>query len=545
MERKWRALLIVCVAIFMLLLDITVVNVALPDIQKELHTSFTELQWVVDAYALMLATCMLNAGTLGDLKGRKRVFVIGVGLFTAASAACGAANSPVFLDLARGAQGIGGAGVFAVSLAIISQEFHGRERGTAFGVWGATVGLAGAIGPLVGGGAPTHFGWGWVFFVHNPLGGARRARRGGGALTTYVGWRWIFFVNIPIGVAVVAGGVYELHETRDEEHGGFDLPGLLTLTAGLFALVLGLFRGNDWGWSSGRIIGLSAAAAALLVAFVLLELRRPAPMADLRLFKVPTFTGAQITAFAISSAMFAQFLFIPLYIENVLGYSAVATGVRFLPLSLVSFVVAPIAGRLSERMPVRFLLGGGLALSGVALMLMWGVQLESDWTTLLPGFLVAGVGIGFVNAPLASTAVSVVEPRRAGMASGINNTFRQIGIATGIAALGAIFQSQIAAYLDPSHSLVAGPAVNGLARTIASGATPKSMPCGENVRGGCNVLRVSANRMDIAHSAFIHGLNTIFVVAAFVLFVGAILAFVLVRQRDFVASGPAAEAAAG
>jgi EmrB/QacA subfamily drug resistance transporter len=516
MERKWRVLAVVCVAVFMLLLDITVVNVALPDIQKELNTSFADLQWVVDAYALTLAATMLNAGSLGDLLGRKRVFLVAIALFTAASALCGAAQSPTWLILARGAQGIGGAGMFAVSLAIISQEFHGRERGTAFGIWGATVGLAVAIGPLVG-----------------------------GALTTYVGWRWIFFVNIPIGVAVVAGGVYELHETRDEEHGGFDLPGLLTLTAGLFALVLGLFRGNDWGWSSGRIIGLFAAAAALLVAFVLLELRRPAPMADLRLFKVPTFTGAQITAFAISSAMFAQFLFIPLYIENVLGYSAVATGVRFLPLSLVSFVVAPIAGRLSERMPVRFLLGGGLALSGVALMLMWGVQLESDWTTLLPGFLVAGVGIGFVNAPLASTAVSVVEPRRAGMASGINNTFRQIGIATGIAALGAIFQSQIAAYLDPSHSLVAGPAVNGLARTIASGATPKSMPCGENVRGGCNVLRVSANRMDIAHSAFIHGLNTIFVVAAFVLFVGAILAFVLVRQRDFVASGPAAEAAAG
>src|SRR3954464_596915 len=282
MERKWRVLTVVCVAVFMLLLDITVVNVALPDIDKELSTSFTDLQWVVDAYALTLAAMMLNAGSLGDLLGRKKVFLVAIALFTAASALCGAAQSPLWLILARGAQGIGGAGMFAVSLAIISQEFHGRERGTAFGIWGATVGLAVAIGPLVG-----------------------------GALTTYVGWRWIFFVNIPIGFACVAAGLRELHETRDEEHGGFDLPGLVTLTAGLFALVLGLFRGNDWGWSSGRVIGLFVAAAVLLVSFAVIELRQEAPMFDFRLFKVPTFTGAQITAFAMSACMFAQFLFIP------------------------------------------------------------------------------------------------------------------------------------------------------------------------------------------------------------------------------------------
>src|SRR5713226_8555711 len=189
----------------MLLLDITVVNVALPSIQKELHTSFVDLQWVVDAYALMLATATLTAGSLGDLLGRKRVFIAGVLLFTAASAACGAANSPLFLNLARGFQGVGGAIMFAVSLALLSQEFHGKERGTAFGIWGATIGLAVAIGPLVG-----------------------------GALTTYAGWRWIFFVNIPIGVAVVAGGIRELVESRNEEHGGLDLPGLVSLTGGLF-----------------------------------------------------------------------------------------------------------------------------------------------------------------------------------------------------------------------------------------------------------------------------------------------------------------------
>jgi EmrB/QacA subfamily drug resistance transporter len=506
MERKWRVLIVVCVAVFMLLLDITVVNVALPNIDKELNTSFTDLQWVVDAYALTLAATMLNAGSLGDLLGRKRVFLVAIALFTLASALCGAAQSPTWLIVARGLQGIGGAGMFAVSLAIISQEFHGRERGTAFGIWGATVGMAVAIGPLVG-----------------------------GALTTYVGWRWIFFVNIPIGIACVAAGLRALRETRDEEHGGFDVAGLITLTAGLFALVLALLRGTDWGWSSGRVIGLFAGAAVLLVSFALIELRQAAPMLDLRLFKVPTFTGAQITAFTISAGMFAQFLFLPLYLESVLGLSAVATGVRFLPLSLLAFVVAPISGRLSTRVPVRFLLASGLALCGVALLLMSGISVDSEWTTLLPGFLVAGVGIGLVNAPLASTSVSVVEPRHAGMASGTNNTFRQIGIATGIAALGAIFQNQIASYLTASNSVPAN-LVHPFTQAIASGAGTLGTPA----PGLPDVVTAQT-----ARSAFIHGLNGILFVAAFVLFAGSILAFVLVRQRDFVASGPQVAAESG
>ncbi|HUJ54989.1 MAG TPA: MFS transporter [Gaiellaceae bacterium] len=502
MERKWRVLIVVCVAVFMLLLDITVVNVALPNIQKELHTSFTDLQWVVDAYALTLAATMLNAGSLGDLLGRKRVFLVGIAWFTVASALCGAATSPLWLIVARGAQGVGGAIMFAVSLAIISQEFHGHERGTAFGIWGATVGIAVAIGPLVG-----------------------------GALTTYVGWRWIFFVNVPIGVACVTGGLRELHESRDEEHGGFDIPGLLTLTAGLFALVLGLFRGNDWGWSSGRVIGLFAAAAALLIAFAAVELRRAAPMFDIRLFRVPTFTGAQITAFAISAGMFSQFLYLALYLQDVLGYSPMGAGIRFLPLSLLSFVAAPVAGRLSTRIPVRLLLGGGLALVGAALLLMWGIDVHSAWTTLLAGFLVGGVGIGLVNAPLASTAVSVIEPRRAGMASGINNTFRQVGIATGIAGLGAIFQTRITSYLAGTSVVPAG-RVHQFAQAISAGATQQAL------QGVPSQYRHEAGT--IAHAAFISGLNEILFVAAIVLFAGAILAFLLVRRKDFVASGPAA-----
>ncbi|HEY4412980.1 MAG TPA: DHA2 family efflux MFS transporter permease subunit, partial [Gaiellaceae bacterium] len=315
MDRKWRTLIIVCTAIFMLLLDITVVNVALPKIQRDLHASFTDLQWVVDAYSLMLATIVLNAGSLGDMLGRKRVFLTGVVLFTAASAACGAATSPLFLNLARGAQGIGGAIMFAVSLALLTQEFHGKERGTAFGIWGATIGGAVAIGPLVG-----------------------------GALTEWAGWRWIFFVNLPIGAACLVFGSRMLHESRNEEHGGLDVPGQVTLSAGLFALVLGLLRGNDWGWSSGRVVGLLAGACVSLLVFCLVELRQARPMFDVRLFRVPSFTGAQIVAFSISSAMFSQFLYLTLYLQNILGYSPLQAGLRFLPLSMISFFAAPLSG---------------------------------------------------------------------------------------------------------------------------------------------------------------------------------------------------------
>jgi EmrB/QacA subfamily drug resistance transporter len=448
MDRKWRALLIVCVGIFMLLLDITVVNVALPNIQRELHTSFTDLQWVVDAYALLLATCTLNAGTLGDWLGRKRVFIAGVVVFTLASALCGSATTPLLLNLARGLQGVGGAAMFSVSLAILSQEFHGHERGTAFGIWGATIGLAVAIGPLVG-----------------------------GLLTEYAGWRWIFFVNVPIGAFCVFGALAYLHESRDEQHRGFDLLGFVLLTGGLFALVLALLRGSDWGWGSGTTVGLFAGAVVLLTAFVLSQLNKAEAMFDMALFKKPAFAGAQIIALTLSGGMFALFLYLTLYLQNQLGLSPLQAGLRFLPLSLLSFVTAPIAGRLSTRIPVRILFGVGMSLIGVALLWMHGITPGSHWTTLLPGFIIAGVGVGVVNAPLAATAVSVVEPRRAGMASGINTTFRQVGIATGVAGLGAIFQSK--------HSLI-------------------------------------------------DGLNAILLVAAIISFAGAILGLALVRDRDFV-----------
>jgi EmrB/QacA subfamily drug resistance transporter len=462
----------------MLLLDITIVNVALPAIEKALDASFSDLQWVVDAYALALATCVLTAGALADLFGRKRLFLIGIVLFTIASAACGIAGDPLFLIIARGAQGIGGATMFATALALLSQEFHGKERGTAFGVWGATIGLAVAIGPLAG-----------------------------GMLTSWLSWRWIFLVNIPIGVVAVALAVAKLRESSDPEHSRLDPVGLVTLTSGLFCLILALIEGNSHGWSSGLIVSLLVAAAVLMTAFVISQAVQQTSMVDLTLFGRPAFVGAQITAFAISSTLFAMFLYLTLYLQDVLRLSPLQTGVRFLPLSLVSFVAAPIAGRLSAHVPIRLLLGTGLALVALSMWLMSGISVDSSWTTLLPGFIVGGIGIGLVNAPLATTAVSTVRQERAGMASGLNNTFRQLGIATGIAALGAIFQTKV--------------------------------PTGGFASGG--------HLPDAARSAFIAGLNSILEVGAVVAAVGAALAFVLVRGKDFVASGPpqASEAAPG
>jgi EmrB/QacA subfamily drug resistance transporter len=500
MDRKWWTLIAVCTATFMLLLDITVVNVALPDIQDDLNASFAELQWVVDAYALMLATLTLTAGSLADLLGRRRVFATGLVLFTIASLLCGLAPSAVALDLFRGLQGVGGAVMFSTSLALIAQEFSGKERGTALGIWGATIGGAVAIGPLVG-----------------------------GVLTEGLSWEWIFFVNIPIGIAAVYVTMTKVRESRDENAKGVDWAGVVTWSGALFLLVFGLVRANDAGWGSTEIVACLGGSLGLLLMFLGFELRQERPMLDLSLFRKPAFAGASIAAFSLSASMFAMFLYLTLYIQNILGYSPLQAGLRFLPLTVVSFVAAPISGRLSERIPVRVLLGVGLALVGIALALMGGLTVESTWTALLAGFIIAGAGVGLCNPALASTAIGVVEPARSGMASGINNTFRQVGIATGVAALGAIFQHRVQTKV---LEMLAGTPVSGRAHEIA-----------DQVGNGGAAQAVSStppqSRGIVAAAAkqgFITGLNEILVVAAILALVGSALAFVLIRRRDFVAA---------
>jgi EmrB/QacA subfamily drug resistance transporter len=506
MSRKWWTLAVVCVATFMLLLDITIVNVALPKIAADLKASFSDIQWVIDAYALTLAALLLSAGSLADLLGRRLVFAIGLGLFSVASLLCALAPSALFLIIARGGQGIGGAIMFATSLALLAQEFHGRERGTAFGIWGATIAGSAAVGPLLG-----------------------------GALTDGFGWSSIFYINVPVGAAAVVLTLTRVPESRDPEQTRIDWLGTGTFTGALFLLVLGVIRGNDDGWGSGLIVGLFAGSVVLLILFVASQRWQTESMFDLSLFRKPTFSGAAVVALTLSAAMFAMFLYLVLYLQTLLGFSPLQTGLRFLPFTVVSFFVAAITGNLSAKIPVRFLLAAGLALTGVGILLMRGLTVTSHWTALLPGFVLAGAGVGLVNPTLASAAIGVVPPQRSGMASGINNTFRQVGTATGIAALGAIFESVITRHLAPklAGTPVAGHA-SAIAHAVAAGGTPQVL---------ASVPRAARAQASLAiHSAFVSAMNDILLVGGIVALAGAALAFVLVRSRDFV-TYHAAEAA--
>jgi EmrB/QacA subfamily drug resistance transporter len=502
-ERKWWTLIAVSVAIFMLLLDITVVNVALPDIQRSLHSSFSDLQWVVNAYSLTLAAFLLTAGALADRFGRRMVFVTGLVVFTLSSAACGLANTPLALNLARAVQGTGGAMMFATSLALIAGAFHGKERGLAFGVFGGVIGGAVAIGPIVG-----------------------------GVITSGIGWEWIFFVNVPIGIAAVALTLTQVSESRDPNARGVDWLGLVTFSGSLFLLVFALIQGNEKGWGSTRIVSFLIASAVLIVLFVIVERRQRRPMLDLTLFQKPAFAGASIVAFAVSASMFSMFLYLTLYIQDVLGFGPLQAGLRFLPVTLLAFFVAPVSGRLSVRVPVRLLLGCGLVLVGAGLLAMTAVNSSSGWTVLVPGFVLAGAGIGLINPPLASTAVGVVHHSRSGMASGINNTFRQVGIATGIAGLGAIFQHDVTR--NTTAALSSGPG-----REVLHAA-----------RGTLNTALVSGDVGRVAHAlpaparaalmhayrvGFTEAFTSILIIAACVALAGSVFAFALVRSSDFVA----------
>jgi EmrB/QacA subfamily drug resistance transporter len=491
MSRRQWTLLAVCVATFMLLIDVTIVNVALPEIQRDLDASLSSLQWVVDAYALTLASFLLVFGSLGDRLGRRRVFSIGFGVFTAASFLCGLASDPTILNLSRGLQGVGAAAMFATALALIAQEYEGRERARAVGIWGATVGGAVAIGPLVG-----------------------------GVITDGLGWEWIFFVNVPIGLGAIAITETRLANVNATDAEPIDWAGLGTFSSALFLLIFGLIRGNAEGWGSAVIVACLGGAVALLAAFVVIENRRDNAMLDMTLFRKPSFSGVSIVAFCLSAGMFAMFLYLTLYMQDVLRFSPLETGLRFLPLTLLSFVVAPLSARLSDRVPFRALMGTGLLLVGIGLVLMNGIDPGDDWTTLLAGFIVAGAGIGMTNPGIASVAIGVVEPARAGMASGINSTFRQAGIATGVAALGAVFQARVDARL--SESLPQAPAT--FSDAVSAGAVESALP---SIPPQLRDQAVAA-----ADQAFIGGLNEILLIGAGIAIAGSIASWALIRSRD-------------
>ena len=517
MDRKWWTLLVVCAGTFMLLLDVTIVVVALPDIQRALHAGFSDVQWTVSVYALTLASLLLTTGSLADRYGRRRMFAGGLLVFTLGSLACGLAQSGAVLIASRAVQGIGGATVYSTSLALLADAFPPRERGVAFGVWGAITGVAVALGPILG-----------------------------GVITSGISWRAIFLVNIPIGVLAIAGTWLRVPESRAPRVSRPDWPGFLLLTVGLVSLVYGFTRVSDHSWGETGVVVCLAAGCVLLGAFVVAERHARHPMFDLALLRTPTFAGGSIAAFTMNGSLFAMMLYLVLYLQDGLGYSASQTGVRLLIITAGMFVAATISGRLSDRVPVRWLIGPGLALVGIGLIAMSGLHGASGWTHLIPGFIVAGIGSGLVNPPLASTAIGVVQPHQAGMASGVNSTFRQVGIAVSTAALGTIFTAALRRNLH--HDLLSSPA---LARR--SGQLAGELQRG-NLHGVFATLAPGdrARLTEAAHSAFAAGLNDLLLVTGGVAAVGAIAALTLIRSRDFAharpadpaASEPASEAAA-
>ena len=465
-NRRWWTLGALCFALFMIMLDNTVVNVALPAIKADLGISTAELEWTVAVYALTFASLLLTGGKLGDLLGRRLIFTIGLAVFTLSSLACGLSSTAPQLISARAVQGVGAALMMPATLSIISATFPARERGTAIGIWAGVSAMALAIGPLLG-----------------------------GIITEHISWNWIFYVNVPIGVLAVIAAIVVVPESRDtSKEQRLDLPGLLTSGIGLLALVYALIEGHQYGWTSARIIGLFVVAAVALATFVFLEMHQHLPLLDLSLFSNGTFVGANVVAILVTLAMFGIFVFFPIYMQTFRGWSPIQAGAALLPWTLMVVIFAPIAGKLSDRVGSRWLMAGGMAVVSVCCLLLSTVTLHSTFWHLLPAFLLGGLGMSFVMTPMSAAAMGAAPVAKAGVASGVLNTFRQVGVALGIAITGAIV-------------------ANRSAVAAAGGASPPE--------------------------AFVHGLTFAMRVSAAICFGAAIVAGTLVRRyRHAEASQP-------
>jgi EmrB/QacA subfamily drug resistance transporter len=413
--QRWT-LAVVCAATAMLMFDIAVVNTALSAIAADLDTGLSGLQWIVDAYTLPLAATVITAGVLADRFGRRRLLIVGLAIFTLTSLLCATAQSITMLNVARAAQGVGAAVMFAVSLAVLSNAFpRMEERMKALAAYGATMGASFAVGPLVG-----------------------------GALTSGLDWRWIFLINLPLGLMCLWIVRTFVAESSDPRAPRVDRAGLVTLTGGLFLLVFALLRGNEDGWGSATIVAGFAGAAVLLCAFVAIEARVGQPMLPLRHFGNPTFTGAQVAAFGISASLFAMWFYMTLYLQQILGLSAIEAGLVYVPGTLLNFCVAGSMATVGQKVSARVLIAAGLALVGAGLALLTVLGVDSAWWLFLPGLLVAMVGTGILNPTVSQVALSSLPPEQSGLAAGVNDMFRNAGIAVGVAALGALVPASAA-----------------------------------------------------------------------------------------------------
>jgi EmrB/QacA subfamily drug resistance transporter len=390
------------------------VNVALPSIQRDLNADLSELQWIVTGYALTFAALMLVGGKVADAYGRRLIFVLGIVVFTVASLFCGLAGSGEMLIAARVLQGAGAALMNPATLSIIAATFPPRERGAAIGIWAGVSALALAIGPLVG-----------------------------GLITEHLDWSWIFFVNVPVGIAAIAASFLFIDETRDTTHERLDLPGLATSGLGLFALTYGLIEANTYGWSSTRIVGAFVLAGVSLATFVLLERRQRAPMLPLELFRSGTYTGANLVVLLVALAMFGVFFFVSLYMQNILGYSAVQTGAAFLPMTILIILVAPIAGKTSDRIGSRGLMTAGMALIVLQLVMFSRLSADASFWNLFPALMIGGIGMALTMTPSAAAATRSVSVDKAGVGSAVLNSARQVGGTMGVAVMGAIVAAEV------------------------------------------------------------------------------------------------------
>ena len=483
---RWWTLGAMCFALFMVMLDNTVVNVSLPSIQRDLHANLSALEWTVNAYTLTFAVLMVTGGRLGDIFGRRRMFLFGVVVFGLSSAAIGFAPNDTALVAFRAIQGIGAAFMMPGTLSIISNTFPAQERGRAIGTWAGVSALALALGPAVG-----------------------------GALTEYVSWRAIFFLNLPVAVGAVVVTLFAARESRDPTvDRRVDYPGITAISVGLTALVLALVEGNRWHWGSPAIVGLLATAVVGLVAFVLVEHRGRAPMVQFEYFRSRSFLGANAVAFIVSLA---------LYMQNILHYTPLEAGIRFLPATVVIIVASPIAGRLADRIGPRPLMTVGLALVAFALFLQSRVSVHSGYAELLPAFSIMGLGMGFTMSPMSTAAMNSVTPDKAGAASGILSMFRMVGGTFGVAAIGALFQSLARTRIDERLSGLHVPAGvrSQLVDNLGSGASSKMLHSSDPHR--------AAQIGSAMHDAFIHALSGALTLSCVVAAVGAVLAFALIE----------------
>jgi EmrB/QacA subfamily drug resistance transporter len=487
-NRRWWTLGAMCFALFMIMLDNTVVNVALPSIQRGLHASTSSLEWTVNAYTLTFAVTLVTAGRLGDIFGRRRMFLIGVAVFGLSSFLIGLAQSDVWLIAFRATQGIGSGFMMPATLSIITNTFDAHERGRAIGTWAGVSAMALAIGPVVGG-----------FLVQE------------------VSWQSIFFLNVPVAALAIAVTLLAARESRDETAPReVDLPGVASLTIGLAALVLGLVESNEWGWGSARVIGLFVVALIALGAFVPIERRRRAPMIDFAFFRSRSFFGANVVAFIVSFAMLAMFFFLALYMQDVLGYSPLQAGVRFLPSTVVIMIVAPIAGRLADRVGSRPLMTLGLTLVSFSLFWLTGITTHSSYGYLSVAFVALGFGMGFTMSPMSTAAMNSVDRTKAGVASGVLSMTRMVGGTFGVAVMGAIIatlgRSHLATLLPHASAAERGRLVNAL----GSGAGGSGLPA---------AVRVAANQ------TYVYALSNALYFAGAIALLGALLAWTLVAAH--------------